>query len=71
MVPGLQGFDLLRESEGAEAEACGMDQAELISRLHHLIQTRHSGPHEVYLVFQNFIERFSISRFFGLRQDLP
>ena len=53
VVSGLQGFDLLRESEGTEAEACGMDKAELISRLHHLIQTRYSGPHKVF-IFSTF-----------------
>ena len=41
------GPDLLRDPEGAADEAGGLDEAERLPRLHHLLQARHPGPVEL------------------------
>ena len=38
------GPDLLWDPEGAADEAGGLDEAERLPRLHHLLQARHPGP---------------------------
>lgn len=47
MVSGVQNPDLLRQPEGKEAEADGVDQGQHIPRLHHVLQARGSGPPEL------------------------
>lgn len=43
VVPGLQAADLLRQCQGAQSKAPGLEQATRLPRVHHQLHTRAAG----------------------------
>ena len=47
MVSGVQDPDVLRDGEGAQGEATGVEQAQQLPRVHHHVPAHHAGPESV------------------------